>query len=57
VQKEETLADGSVWKYYKQRKVREAEDGTLIAQYVYTTPGRIIYNKTIIDALELEEVY
>jgi len=49
--KTETLADGSVWKYYRERKVRETATGEQIAQYIYTTPGRIIYNKTIHDVL------
>jgi DNA-directed RNA polymerase subunit beta' len=55
VQKVETLEDGSVWKYYQERKVRETSEGEAIAQYVRTTSGRIIYNKTIQDALALEE--
>ncbi len=55
-EKVEELADGSVWKYYGDRKVRETAEGEQIAQYVHTTPGRIIYNKTIIDALDFEAV-
>ena len=51
--KTENLDDGSVLKHYRQRKVREAADGQFISQYVHTTPGRIIYNKTIQDALAL----
>ncbi|TVQ42452.1 MAG: DNA-directed RNA polymerase subunit gamma [Gloeocapsa sp. DLM2.Bin57] len=47
----ETLEDGTVWKHYRLRKVRETADGETIAQYIKTTPGRIIYNKTILDAL------
>ncbi|MGK7875835.1 MAG: DNA-directed RNA polymerase subunit gamma [Xenococcaceae cyanobacterium] len=47
----ETLDDGSVLKYYKERKVRETADGELISQYIRTTAGRIIYNKTVQDAL------
>ncbi|MBE9114903.1 DNA-directed RNA polymerase subunit gamma [Lusitaniella coriacea LEGE 07157] len=43
--------DGTVTKEYPQRKVRETEGGELISQYIYTTIGRIIYNKTIQDAL------
>ncbi|WP_324283038.1 DNA-directed RNA polymerase subunit gamma [Cyanobacterium aponinum UTEX 3221] len=57
LEREETLADGTVWKYYEGRKVRETADGEVLAQYVYTTPGRIIYNKTIMDALETETVH
>jgi DNA-directed RNA polymerase subunit beta' len=49
--KTETLEDGSVMKYYRERKTRETATGELLAQYIYTTPGRIIYNKTIHEAL------
>ena len=49
----ETLADGSVVKYYRQRIVRENANGEQLSQYLYTTVGRIIYNKTIQDALEV----
>ncbi|MGY6528841.1 MAG: DNA-directed RNA polymerase subunit gamma [Cyanobacterium sp.] len=55
-EKVEELGDGSCWKYYGDRKVRETAEGEIIAQYVHTTPGRIIYNKTIIDALDFEAV-
>ncbi|MBL1208939.1 DNA-directed RNA polymerase subunit gamma [Geminocystis sp. GBBB08] len=57
LEKEETLSDGSVWKYYQGRKVRETAEGEQIAQYIYTTPGRIIYNKTIIEALDFDLAY
>jgi DNA-directed RNA polymerase subunit beta' len=50
VLKTETLEDGSVMKYYRQRKLRE-KDGEVIVQYIQTTLGRIIYNKTIEEAL------
>lgn len=50
VLKTETLADGSVTKLYRDRRVREL-NGEVISQYIRTTPGRIIYNKTIQDAL------
>ncbi|MEO0537383.1 MAG: DNA-directed RNA polymerase subunit gamma [Cyanobacteria bacterium P01_A01_bin.123] len=49
--KETTLDDGTVLKEYKHRRVREDAEGAIISQYVETTPGRIIYNKTIHDAL------
>ena len=49
--KEEKLADGSVLKQYKERRVRETVEGEQISQYIRTTPGRIVYNKTIQDAL------
>jgi DNA-directed RNA polymerase subunit beta' len=47
----ETLADGSKIEYYRQRFVRKSAEGEEIAQYVDTTIGRIIYNKTVQDAL------
>ncbi|MDY6781892.1 MAG: DNA-directed RNA polymerase subunit gamma [Cyanobacteriota bacterium] len=43
--------DGSVTKEYRERKVRETEGGDRIVQYIRTTTGRIIYNKTIQEAL------
>ncbi|MGI0482473.1 hypothetical protein ACN4EE_17030 [Geminocystis sp. CENA526] len=49
--REETLTDGSVWKYYLDRKVRETAEGERITQYIYTTAGRVIYNKTIMEVL------
>jgi DNA-directed RNA polymerase subunit beta' len=43
--------DGTVTKLYKYRRVREDAEGNVISQYVKTTPGRIIYNKAVQDAL------
>jgi DNA-directed RNA polymerase subunit beta' len=48
---EETSADGIVTRVYKFRRLRLDPDGGIISQYIRTTPGRIIYNKTILDAL------
>jgi DNA-directed RNA polymerase subunit beta' len=49
---EVTTADnGMVTKLYKFRRVREDAEGNLVSQYIKTTPGRIIYNKTVQDAL------
>ncbi|MBE9043828.1 DNA-directed RNA polymerase subunit gamma [Pleurocapsales cyanobacterium LEGE 10410] len=47
----ETLPDGSKIEYYRQRFVRRSAEGEQVAQYVNTTIGRIIYNKTVQDAL------
>jgi DNA-directed RNA polymerase subunit beta' len=47
----ETMSDGTVTKHYKFRRVRELADGTLIRQYIRTTAGRIIYNKTVQESL------
>ncbi len=48
---ESTSVDGVVTKLYKFRRSRHDADGNLISQYIQTTPGRIIYNKAIHDAL------
>jgi DNA-directed RNA polymerase subunit beta' len=49
---EETTSDqGIVTKVYRSRRTREDAEGNLISQYIRTTPGRIIYNKTVINAL------
>jgi DNA-directed RNA polymerase subunit beta' len=47
----EEMTDGSVWKHYRERKVREDRNGEVLSQYIRTTAGRIIYNKTVQDAL------
>ncbi|UBF29174.1 DNA-directed RNA polymerase subunit gamma [Kovacikia minuta CCNUW1] len=51
VLEEQTSPDGTVTKIYRSRRQRWDSEGQLISQYVRTTPGRIIYNKTIQDAL------
>ncbi|MEL6136179.1 MAG: DNA-directed RNA polymerase subunit gamma [Cyanobacteria bacterium J06628_6] len=43
--------DGFVVKEYKMRRVREDREGNLLSQYIKTTPGRIIYNRTVHEAL------
>ena len=48
----ETLEDGSVVKHYRERRVREI-DGEAVSMFIKTTPGRIIYNKTIQEALTI----
>ncbi len=42
---------GFVTRIYNYRRVREDKDGNLIAQYVFTTPGRIIINQVIQSSL------
>ncbi|MEA5501307.1 MAG: DNA-directed RNA polymerase subunit gamma [Limnoraphis robusta] len=56
--KEETNSDGVVTRIYAgektgqlTRRVREDKDGHILSQYVRTTPGRIIFNKTVQDVL------
>jgi DNA-directed RNA polymerase subunit beta' len=51
--REETTAEGIVTRTYSDRRLRIDADGVLISQYVKTTPGRIILNKTIQEALAL----
>ncbi|CCH67290.1 DNA-directed RNA polymerase gamma subunit [Richelia intracellularis HH01] len=46
-----THEDGSRTIIYKSRRVREDSQGGLISQYIYTTPGRVIYNKAIQEAV------
>ena len=47
----EKLTDGSTIEYYRERLVRKSPKGEQVAQYIHTTIGRIIYNKTVQDAL------
>jgi DNA-directed RNA polymerase subunit beta' len=43
--------DGTKTEIYKYRRRRVAADGEQLGQMIFTTPGRIIYNKTIQDIL------
>ncbi|MDJ0713027.1 MAG: DNA-directed RNA polymerase subunit gamma [Prochloraceae cyanobacterium] len=43
--------DGTIIKYYRERFIRETASGETICQYIRTTPGRILYNITIQEAL------
>ena len=45
--------DGTITRRYKFRRVRETTSGELLSQYIFTTPGRIIYNKTIQEVLSM----
>ncbi len=47
----EAAADGSRTETYSDRRLRLDADGNLISQYIRTTPGRIIFNKTVQDVL------
>ena len=51
VVEEEKLSDGTAIKYYRQRFVRESATGEVLSQYLNTTIGRIIYNRTIQEAI------
>jgi DNA-directed RNA polymerase subunit beta' len=58
LEKEESSSDGVVTKIYvgeksgqPTRRVREDQDGKILSQYVRTTPGRVIFNKTVQDVL------
>lgn len=44
-------SDGTVTKMYKFRRIREDASGNVISQYIRTTPGRVIYNVAIQEAL------
>ena len=45
--------DGTITRRYKFRRIRETTSGELISQYIFTTPGRLIYNKTIQEVLSM----
>jgi len=53
--KTETLEDGSVVNHYRERKVRQSAEGEFLVQFIRTTPGRVIYNKTVKDTLAFIE--
>jgi DNA-directed RNA polymerase subunit beta' len=43
--------DGTITEIYPDRRRRLDSEGSLISQYIQTTPGRIIYNKAVLDAI------
>ncbi len=43
--------DGTVTEVYADRRRRLDREGNLISQYIKTTPGRIIYNKAVLEAI------
>jgi DNA-directed RNA polymerase subunit beta' len=43
--------DGTVTEVYGDRRRRLDREGNLISQYIKTTPGRIIYNKAVLEAI------
>ncbi|MBU6228542.1 MAG: DNA-directed RNA polymerase subunit gamma [Cyanobacteria bacterium REEB459] len=43
--------DGTVTEVYSDRRRRLDREGNLISQYIKTTPGRIIYNKAVLEAI------
>ncbi|MBE9108649.1 DNA-directed RNA polymerase subunit gamma [Nodosilinea sp. LEGE 07298] len=43
--------DGTITEIYPDRRMRLDSEGNLISQYIKTTPGRIIYNKAVLDAI------
>jgi DNA-directed RNA polymerase subunit beta' len=49
--KSETLSDGTRVEQWKFRRDRLDEDGALISRYLLTTTGRVVMNRTIIDAV------
>jgi DNA-directed RNA polymerase subunit beta' len=47
----ETFADGTEIETYPSKRIRKDAQGNLISQYIRTTAGRVIFNKTIQDSL------
>jgi DNA-directed RNA polymerase subunit beta' len=46
-----THEDGSRTELFKYRRYRITAEGEVLSQFIFTTPGRIIYNKTIQEVL------
>nr|YP_009546020.1 RNA polymerase beta' subunit [Glaucocystis incrassata]ASQ40081.1 RNA polymerase beta' subunit [Glaucocystis incrassata] len=42
---------GSITKIYQNRRIKQDINGKVIAQYIYTTPGRVLFNKAIQNSL------
>ena len=51
VLEQQKLADKTVLKLYREKRIREDAKGKVISQFIKTTPGRVIYNKTIQDTI------
>ena len=49
--KSETLSDGTRIEQWQFRRDRLDEEGGLISRYLLTTTGRVVMNRTIIDAV------
>ncbi len=47
----QTAEDGTVTELYNFQRLRKDAEGNILSQYIKTTAGRIIYNKTVHDAL------
>lgn len=47
----QTAEDGTVTEIYNFQRLRKDVEGNILSQYIKTTAGRIIYNKTVHDAL------
>jgi len=47
----DTLSDGPPNEQWKSRRGRRDADDPLISRYVLTTTGRVVMNRTIIDAV------
>ncbi|MGF1567302.1 MAG: DNA-directed RNA polymerase subunit gamma [Nodosilinea sp.] len=43
--------DGTITEIYPDRRIRLDREGQRISQYIKTTPGRIIYNKAVLEAI------
>jgi DNA-directed RNA polymerase subunit beta' len=43
--------ENTVLKIYNKRIIKEDKNGNVIAQYLFSTPGRILFNKTVEDSL------
>lgn len=43
--------ENTVLKIYNKRITKEDKNGNVIAQYLFSTPGRILFNKTVEDSL------
>jgi DNA-directed RNA polymerase subunit beta' len=43
--------ENTTLKIYNRRIIREDQNGNVIAQYLFSTPGRILFNKVVQDSL------
>lgn len=52
-----TNVNGTSMEIFKNKKIKKNSKGEVLVQYIHTTPGRILLNKTIQDALAAYQTF
>nr|UNJ16422.1 RNA polymerase beta' subunit [Boldiaceae sp.] len=54
---QEINLDGTIYEIFKNKKIKKNTKGEILVQYIHTTSGRILLNKTIQDALTTQQTF